>query len=100
MLMLYPDMSPSPIVWRIVSEPSLFCIVDAGETKITSPRRSTMELTSVVWMSWIYLKWKHCKGIKGYSSKHGLMVEEDPLRRILGKYHDRFSSGCMLDWMV
>lgn len=37
-----------------------------------------MELTGLVWKSWIDLKWKQCKGIKGYSSKHDLMIEEDP----------------------
>ena len=71
-------MSLIPIVRRIVSKTSLFRIVDASETKITSPRGPTMELTGVVRMSWIYLKWKQCKVIKGYSSKHGWMVEEDP----------------------
>ena len=51
MLMLYNNMSWIPMVRRTVSTPSRFCMVDAGETEITSPRRSTMELTGIVSMS-------------------------------------------------
>ena len=49
---------------------------------MTNPIRSTMELRGLVWMSWIDLKWNHIKGINGYSSNDGWMVEEDP-RKIL-----------------
>ena len=59
----------------------LFCgfrIMDVGETEMTIPTSSTMEFMCVVWISLIVLKRKQCKGIKGYSSKHGWMVEEEP----------------------
>ena len=78
MSILYPNMSLSPIVRWIVCDPSLFCIVDVGETKMTNPIRSAMELRGLVWMSWIDLKWNQIKGINGYSSNDGWMVEEDP----------------------
>jgi len=45
MSILFPDMSRSPIVHLTVSTPSHFRIVDDGETEITRPTRSTMELT-------------------------------------------------------
>ena len=51
MPMLYPDMSQSRTVHCIVSTPSRLCMLDAGETKITSPRMSTIELEGIVWMS-------------------------------------------------
>ena len=64
-------MSQIPMVHRTDSTPPRFHMLDAGETEITSPRRSTMELTGIVWMSWIVLKLNQFKGIKGYCSKHG-----------------------------
>ena len=45
MSILFPNMSRIPIVRLTVSTPSHFRIVDDGETEITRPTRSTMELT-------------------------------------------------------
>ena len=61
-----------------VSTPFHFRIVDVGRTKMTSPTSLTMEFTGIVWISLIVLKLKQYKGIKGYSSKHVWMVEEEP----------------------
>ena len=51
MSILFPDMSWSPIVRLTVSTPSHFHIVDVGETEMTRPTRSTMELTGIVCIS-------------------------------------------------
>ena len=48
-----------------------------------------MGLTCIVWMSQIVLKLNKYKGIKGYSFKHGWMVEEEP-RKI---------SLCLFKWL-
>ena len=46
--MLKQDVSLRATVLLLVSEPSFFRIVDAGETKMTMPIRLTMEFSGVV----------------------------------------------------
>ena len=65
------------MVLLLVLEPSFFQIVDAGETELTRPIRSTMEFEGKLWRSLIVLKWKECKGMEGNASRQGWMVDVD-----------------------
>ena len=64
----------SPTCFRTVF---FFRIVDAGETELTRPTRSTMEFEGKLWRSLIVLKWKECKGMEGNSLSQGWRVDVD-----------------------
>ena len=75
--MVKQDVSLMQTVLLLVSEPSFFRSVDAGETELTRPIRSTMEFGGKVWRSLIVLKWNECKGMEGNAPRKGWMVDVD-----------------------